>query len=243
MIQMTATLGALTCRVLQGEPEGAAPESVVILCHGFGAPGDDLVPLGAELLSAGLKGRVRFIFPAAPLSLAPMGYAAGRAWWYLDMEQLMALQQGGPRNLERMHAEVPEGLPKARMALLSVIEEVSRQTKLAPSRMVLGGFSQGAMLATDVALRMEEAPAALCILSGALISEAEWRKRAPARRGLKVLQSHGLLDPLLPFETGGALRDMLAGAGLNVEFIQFRGEHTIPLEALRRLGQLIQESL
>lgn len=240
MIQMTVTLGGLSCRVIQGDPEAMRPELVVILCHGFGAPGEDLVPLGGELLSAGLKGRVRFIFPEAPLSLAPLGYAEGRAWWHLDMERLMALQQGGPRNLERMFADVPEGLSKARLALLSLLEETSRQTKLPLSRIVLGGFSQGAMLATDVALRLEEAPAALCIMSGALTSEADWRKRAPARRGLKVLQSHGRLDPILPFEAGTALRDVLAGAGLDVEFIEFRGAHTIPLEALQRLGQLIQ---
>jgi phospholipase/carboxylesterase len=243
MIQKTVTLGSLTCRVLQGGDEGTPPELVVVLCHGFGAPGDDLVPLGAELLSQSPGARVRFVFPAAPLSLGSIGYGEGRAWWNLDMERLMAIQRGDAANAARMRAEIPDGLPKARMALLSLLEETSRQTKLSPSRMVLGGFSQGAMLATDVALRMEEAPAALGILSGTLICEAEWAKRAPARRGLRVLQSHGTYDPILPFDNAVALRELLVGAGLKVDFTQFPGEHGIPPQVLVRLATMLRELL
>jgi phospholipase/carboxylesterase len=241
MIQKTATLGSLTCRVLQSGDEGAPPQAVVVLCHGFGAPGDDLVPLGAELLAQGLSGRIRFVFPAAPLSLGSLGMGDGRAWWNLDMERLMAIQRGDPADLQRMRADLPEGLPRARMALLSLLEEVTRQTRLPMSRIVLGGFSQGAMLSTDVALRLEEAPAALCLMSGTLICEPEWKKRAPARTGLRVLQSHGTYDPILPFDNAIALRELLTGAGLKVEFIEFPGPHTIPLEALERLGKLLQE--
>ncbi len=109
--------------------------------------------------------------------------------------------------------------------------------------MILGGFSQGAMLATDVALRLEEAPAGLIIWSGTLISEPEWRKRAPARRGLGVFQSHGRQDPLLPFLRAVALRDLLIEAGLEVDFLAFDGEHTIPLEALERTADFLVRCL
>ena len=99
------------------------------------------------------------------------------------------------------------------------------------------------MVATDVALRLEEAPAGLLIFSGSLISEPEWRKRAPSRRGLKVLQSHGTQDPLLPFERAVALRDLLIDAGLEVDFLSFEGGHTIPAEALERAADFLVRCL
>ena len=74
---MRTTLGDLSCHVLL-EREPGQPEGAVVLCHGFGAGGDDLVPLHREL--CGLDPRLerqRFIFPEAPLSLGP----GSRAWW------------------------------------------------------------------------------------------------------------------------------------------------------------------
>ena len=99
------------------------------------------------------------------------------------------------------------------------------------------------MVATDVTLRLEEAPAGLFIFSGTLICEPEWRKRAPARRGLEVLQSHGTQDPLLPFQRALALRDLLVEAGLNVDFLPFEGVHTISLEALHRAADFLVSCL
>jgi phospholipase/carboxylesterase len=131
----------------------------VVLCHGFGAPGEDLVPLGAELV----RGRpeledVRFVFPAAPLALGGVlpGWDAARAWWMLDLERLMSAQMslGDPSKVAAaFRAEVPEGLAPARRNLMALIDEVSRSSGLPTSKIVLGGFSQGAMLAVDVSLR------------------------------------------------------------------------------------------
>jgi phospholipase/carboxylesterase len=240
-VQLTTTFGSLRCRVLQ-ETSGA-PELTVLLCHGFGAPGDDLVPLGAAMIERQpeLARRARFVFPEAPLSLAQLGFDYGRAWWQIDFDRMAAARD--PEAIHRLSQETPEGLPRARRLLLGLIEELARQVGSGPSKTVLGGFSQGAMLATDVALRLEEAPAGLIILSGTLLSEPEWRKRAPARRGLKVFQSHGRQDPLLPFQRAVALRDLLVEAGLEVDFFPFDGVHTIPLEALERAADFLVRCL
>lgn len=234
MIQTRTKLGELDCRVVQADD--ADIEQLAILCHGFGAPGDDLVPIGAEVLETKAVSNTRFIFPAAPVSLAPLGYGAGRAWWLLDMDRL-ALAQSHPGEASvRLREETPAGLPTARRMLMSLIDEASRQAKLPLSRILLGGFSQGAMLATDVALRLEEAPKALMIFSGALINESDWKRRAPTRKGLRVFQSHGRQDPLLPFQNAEALRDLLQDAGLAVTFAPFDGPHTIPLEGIEALA-------
>jgi phospholipase/carboxylesterase len=242
MALLTTQLGSLSCRVYQ---EAAGPPTLaVVLCHGFGAPGDDLVSLGPELVRRSpALAPVRFIFPSAPLSLAgimPSAMGDSRAWWMLDMERMIAIRMGqGPQTPEQLRAEVPDGLPQARRALMGLVDAAARATSLSLSRLVLGGFSQGAMLATDVAFRLEEAPAALAILSGAVVAEPDWRARAPARRGLRVLQSHGTEDPILPYDNAEVLRELLTEAGLKVDFVPFPGGHTIPMEALERLAQLL----
>jgi phospholipase/carboxylesterase len=181
---------------------------------------------------------VRFVFPEAPLSLAEMGAPFGRAWWHIDFQRLTAAQTDRSE-ARRWTEEAPPGFSRARRLMMSLLEELARQPGGSISRLLIGGFSQGAILATDLALRLEEAPAGLAILSGSLICEAEWRQRAPIRRGLNVVQSHGRQDPLLPFEAAVQLRDLLSGAGLKVDFLAFEGGHTIPLEAIDRLAALI----
>jgi phospholipase/carboxylesterase len=242
MALLTTQIGGLTCRVFQQSDE--PPTLAVVLCHGFGAPGDDLVSLAPELVRIAPRlARARFVFPAAPLSLSgmmPSAMGDSRAWWMLDLERLIAVRMGqGPDTPESLRAQIPDGLPAARKSLMGLAEAVLRAASLSPSQLVLGGFSQGAMLATDVTFRLEEAPAALVVLSGTLVAEPEWRVRAPRRRGLRVLQTHGSEDPILPFDNAEALRDLLTQAGLTVDFLPFPGGHTIPLEALQRLAQLL----
>jgi phospholipase/carboxylesterase len=240
MVDVATRLGPLECRVIQ--PDGdVAPELVVVLCHGFGASGTDLVPLAADLLqrAPALARHVRFVFPAAPLSLASFGAGEARAWWPIDFEALMALRASGPEGRATLRTRVPEGLTSARRQLAACVEAVAQTSGLPLGRVVLGGFSQGAMVTTDLALRQEEAPAALVILSGTLVAEADWRARAMRRKGLPVLQSHGRQDPILPFSDAGLLRDLLLEAGLSVDFLPFDGPHTISEEALEHLGALL----
>ena len=245
MIDLRTSLGGLSCRVLQeAASPGARIELAVVLCHGFGAPGDDLVSLAPEILRARpeLAQKVRFVFPEAPLSLRALGYGEGRAWWPLDIQRLQALESGNA-SVARLRREVPEGLPRARRLLTGLIEELTLRTQLPLGCVVLGGFSQGAMLATDVALRLDEAPAGLVILSGMLLNEVEWARRAPIRRGLHVLQAHGRQDPLLPFSSAEALRELLVSSGLSVDFLDFEGGHTIPLDGVKRLGAFLATTL
>jgi phospholipase/carboxylesterase len=236
---MRATLGGLSCQVFP-EKEAGKPEGAVVLCHGFGAPGDDLVPLYAELLHMQPQlANKRFIFPEAPLSLGP----GSRAWWLIDFEGLERVNRGDESALREFRKLEPKGMAQARAQLRKLVDEVSVQTKLPVGRIALGGFSQGAMISTDVALRLEEQPGALAILSGTLLIEDVWRQRAKARAGLKVLQTHGTEDPLLTFQAAEWLRDLLIEAGCIVEFVPFRGGHTIPLNALEKLSSLLHDTL
>lgn len=236
------SLGSLQCIVAQATSD--PPRGLAVLCHGFGATGEDLVSLAPELvrLQPALE-QARFVFPAAPISLGFTGMGEGLAWWNIDFQELEARQREGASGVHQLHERTPEGLPQSRRMLREALDVASRQANLPLSRAVLGGFSQGAMLTTDLTLRLEEAPAGLCILSGTLIAEPEWRKLAPNRAGLPVFQSHGTYDPLLPFSSAEALRDLLKGAGLQVDFHPFDDQHTIPYELLAPLAEFLAKRL
>ena len=232
--------GGLDAWILEPEEPAAPPELNVLLCHGYGAPGDDLVALAPELSEEdrALASRCRWIFPEAPLSLEEMGNPWGRAWWQLDIERLLT-----GRDWTRFVEELPAGLPKARRMLHAFLDEVAARTNVPLSRTVLGGFSQGGMLATDLALRLEEAPAGLIILSGTLLARAEWTERIARRTAMPVFQSHGRMDPLLPFEVAEQLRGLFEDAGAKVTFVPFHAEHTIAPEVLQRLAAWLKERL
>jgi phospholipase/carboxylesterase len=212
--------------------EGAGSGPVVVLLHGFGAPGDDLVSLWRTLRA---PAGTRFVFPEAPLELGG-GYANGRAWWLIDLEARVRREmQGMPPNPR----EVPEGLESARAKVVALLGELAGVLEAPPAKVVLGGFSQGAMLSLDVALHSSHPLAGLVLLSGTHIAADEWTTRYERRRGLPVFMSHGKGDELLPFAVAEGLRDQLQAHGLPVEWLPFRGGHAIPWEVLDAAGAFL----
>src|SRR5205823_8524787 len=93
--------------------------------------------------------------------------------------------------LDQFRRTCPAGLPESRDRLLALLVEAGKHFDLTADRFLLGGFSQGAMLTTDVALRLKKSPAGLAILSGALINENEWRPLVQEPGPLAILQRHG----------------------------------------------------
>ncbi|WP_397568402.1 alpha/beta hydrolase [Schlesneria sp. T3-172] len=235
-------LNGLKCHVADSLPAGATPRAVVVLCHGYGAPGTDLVPLGQMLLrQPRMASSVQFIFPEAPLSLEDLGMPDGRAWWPIDMRRLqMAAALGTFRDLRK---DCPDELPVAREMMLGLVRKWSERVNVPLSHFLLGGFSQGAMLATDVTLHLDENPAGLVILSGTLLNEDTWNERVAGHKALRVLQSHGTNDPILPFAAAGTLRDLLNHGGADVEFLPFAGGHEIPHVVLDRIGTFLREAI
>jgi phospholipase/carboxylesterase len=227
---MSQMIGPLRVTSL-GRGDGPA----VLLCHGFGAPGDDLVPLG-RAIDAGPG--VRWFFPEAPIELQ----WGGRAWWEIDLMRLQMLHLRGVRR--PLSAETPPGLAAARQALEETIAALESGFGVRREALVIGGFSQGAMLTTELALHADRPFAGLAVLSGNLLSEDRW-KEAAQRTGPSVhaLLTHGRSDPLLPFEGAEALRDLLAGAGADVDWLAHQGQHEIPASALEKLAAFARKRL
>jgi phospholipase/carboxylesterase len=227
--------GELFCRLVS---DGTSKhEWLVVLCHGFGAPGDDLVDLAPAMLQLApeLGSKVIFAFPEAPLTLDFAGFGQARAWWHLDLEGIArARALGLTRTLAQ---EKPEGLEPACNKLMTMLEELQAQTGVPMKRTVLGGFSQGAMLATDLTLRGGRAPRGLFCLSGNLLNAQEWADLARRRKGLEVFMSHGRQDPVLPYGGAEDLRECLETAGCHVTFLPFDGGHTINHEGVAEMAR------
>ena len=237
-------LGGLTTRVIDALPEDTGPSLAVVLCHGFGAPGGDLVPFAPAMLDASgkLAGAARFYFPEGPLDLSSIGMWGSRAWWMIDMDALNRAMADNTFR-DRARNDRPDGMLEARAMVQKLVEEVKEETGLPTSRIALGGFSQGSMVTMDVAFQLEQNPAALIAWSGTLLNEDEWRERSQHHAGMKVLQSHGRQDPLLSYAWAEDLRDVLVEVGADVEFVPFDGPHTIPDEALIRTVSLLESVL
>lgn len=198
----------------------------VVVLHGWGAPGDDLVPIAQMLKRPG----VRFFVPAAPLP--EMG--GGRAWWHLDP------------NVRPPHAASDQTTPgfrptpavvAARAAVQGLIATVV--DRHAPATIALCGFSQGAMLALDVALAGTPGVARVVAMSGVLLMDSVPALRAPHPTKPRFLLSHGRHDPVVPFAAGTSAKDLLEKHGFPVTWRPFDGGHEIPPPVLRDLDRFL----
>ena len=194
--------------------------SAVILFHGYGANARDLAPLASEI---GAGPHTLWLFPEGNLALDSFG---SRAWWQIDLVALGEAVAEGRRRDRTL--EMPPGLPQARETALRLLAALETEFAIPAARVVLGGFSQGAMLATDTTLHLPVDPAGLLILSGTLLCQDVWAELAQRHRGLGFFQSHGEHDLLLDIGAARELNRLLLEAGLDGSFLSFPGGHEIP---------------
>jgi phospholipase/carboxylesterase len=228
-VQKLRKLGPLDVIEIPGNPAGY----YVIVFHGFGADAYDLLPLERVLNAPPGTG---WVFPQGVIKVSDGGIA-GRAWFPINVERFdQTMREGGYTD---MSGSTPEGLKKARVAA----EEMIAALGVPYSRLVIMGFSQGAMLATDIALRAREKVAGLVILSGSLLNKDLWKEKALAKAGLPFFQSHGDQDALLSPEHAQNLEKVLVEGGLKGQLHIFRGGHEVPQEIIHKLGAFLRKVL
>ncbi|MCI0754175.1 alpha/beta hydrolase [Teichococcus vastitatis] len=185
-----------------GPKHGGAPKLLVVLLHGYGADGNDLIDLAPHWAQA--VPEALFVSPHAPLPCEAGPY--GRQWFSLQ---------------DRSPAMLLAGAQTARPLLDTFIAAECRAAGLPETHVVLMGFSQGAMMALFTGLRRQTAPAAILAYSGRLIGPdllgGEIAGRPP------VLIVHGEADQVVPVEASRAAEAALREAGVPVESLYAPG--------------------
>jgi phospholipase/carboxylesterase len=192
---MTSVTGLLDGPRLR-PASGRSARSLVVLLHGYGSNGDDLISL-APLVQPQLPD-AEFVAPNAPSRIPNM--AEAYQWWPIrsfSMEERSA------------------GAIAAAPAIDNFLTEELGRLDLSDDRLLLIGFSQGTMMALHVGLRREKAIAGIIGFSGMLVGAdrlaAEIRSRPP------VLLVHGTADDVVPFGSLATAERDLKRAGLAVE--------------------------
>jgi phospholipase/carboxylesterase len=208
---------------------GAGPPTLVLL-HGYGSSAERWAPFTKTIR---WPPGGRFVFPQGPdLAARTDGVLDGRAWWPLDL--LSDIPPG--QSLPDLSQTRPEGLKDAAALVEDLVDGLQRSSD---GPIVLGGFSQGAMVASEVAFRSDVKLRALVLLSGTLVDEASWERHFESRRGTPVFLAHGRADRTLPFAAAERFRLKLEAAGVKVTWVPFDGGHEIPATVVVALNGFI----
>lgn len=202
---------------------GGKPDALVILLHGYGSNGADLIslaPYWAKLLPG-----AAFVSPNAiePVPQAPGGYQ----WFPISNLDPRLMEQG------------------ARQAAQSVDRFIDRELEkysLGPERLALEGFSQGTMMSLHVGLRRETPVAGVLGFSGVLVGgktlKDEMRAKPP------VLLVHGDRDPMIPITAMFDSAEALAAAGHGAQWhVSYGVPHSIGPDGLDLGGQFLVNCL
>jgi len=185
-------------------PAAGRADGALVLFHGRGASEHDLYPL-LDMLDPGR--RLHGVTPRGPLVLPP-----GGAHWYV------VRQVGFPD---------PDTFGPTFERASRWLDDLASETGIPPERTVLGGFSQGAVMAHSLGLGTgRRRPAGIVALSGFIpvVDGFEADLTAPLP---PVAIGHGTLDPVISVEFGRRARAMLEEAGADVLYRESPIPHTI----------------
>jgi phospholipase/carboxylesterase len=198
-------------------------KALCVFLHGYGADGNDLIAIGAEWRKA--MPDVAFVSPHAPERC--MASPSGRQWFPLTF---------------RDPDEYRRGVISARPALDAFLDAELARHQLPPDRLVLVGFSQGAMMALHVGLRRPVAPAAILGFSGMLVQPEALKDEAKSKP--PILLVHGERDDVIPVDALFAAMDGLSAAEIPVEWHLSPGlGHGIDGEGLRQGGLFLANAI
>jgi phospholipase/carboxylesterase len=189
------------------------PAGLLVLHHGRGTDERDLLPL-ADVLDP--EHRLHVVAPRGPLQLPG---SPGRHWYLVP----------------RVGYPDPDTFAAARSQLAELHDALWQRTGVGPDHTVIGGFSMGTVMSYALGLDPERpAPAGILAFSGFIPTVPGWEPHLDGRQGTGVLIAHGRQDPVIDVSFARQARDLLEGAGFEVDYGESDTGHTIDSGDLRR---------
>lgn len=193
------------------------PDGLLVLLHGRGADRHDLFPV-LDLIDPGH--RLHAVTLEAPFQ--PEGQL-GHHWYHVRIV--------GAPDRDMFHASM--------RLLHRDIDALLAEHDLRPDQLILGGFSQGAVMAIASAFAPgRPKPAAVLPWSGFVPTVEHWKLDPAAAEGVPVLLTHGALDPVIDVEFGRNADALLRQAGADVTYREPAIGHELDLETVRAAREL-----
>ena len=196
----------------RGEPAGA-----LVLLHGRGADEHDLLPF-LDVLDP--RHRLLGITLGGPLALPP----GGRHWYIVP----------------RVGHPDPATFAQSYGLLGGWLAGIEQARGIDPGRIVVGGFSQGAVMALSLGLGAgRPTPAGIIAMSGFVPTVEGWAADVD-RPGLPVFVTHGRRDPVIPVAFGRAVRDLLEPSPVELTYVESDAGHYVEPRVLGDLPTFVQ---
>lgn len=211
-------------------------KQAVILLHGYGADGNDLIDL-APWLARFLPETV-FYSPHAPepCEMAP----SGRQWFSLASYDPEMMRRN-PDTMSPVYARLLEGTRKTAPDLDRFIDSIAETERLPPERIALVGFSQGTMMALHVSLRRKDPLAGIVGFSGALVGPEILTEEISACPS--VLLVHGNADTVVPYPAMEMARNTLLNHSVDVTTVTCPGlGHGIDENGLHQAAHFLRKA-
>jgi phospholipase/carboxylesterase len=188
--------------------------------HGYGSNMSDLVSLAPMVMQEGYL----FAFPNAPIRLDFGMGMVGYAW-------------SAPLEADFDEHGRAEGL------LETMIDDVISRYGVEEGRVVIGGFSQGGMMALRHGLRHPDRFPGIVALSSRLPQQDRPSQTGDATRGQRVFIAHGTYDDVIHVQEGRSAHDVLSGGGYPAAYHEYGMAHQIIPEVIADLSAWLTETL
>ncbi len=204
---------------------GRGSKKAIFMLHGYGASMNDLAGLESALDQ---NNEYDWFFPNAPIKIALGMHMEGRAWFPINMQELeRAMRTGEFRRFEDKN-------PKEFQEALSLANKFVQSLSSQYDEVIIGGFSQGAMVSSHLSGMDIKNLKALILFSGTLLAKDSLIEKLEGKDSIPFFQSHGKVDPVLNFDESMKLFELLKLCRFQGEFVPFDGAHEIPPIVIRK---------
>lgn len=201
------------------EPQ-SSHKATVIWLHGLGDSGDGFAPVVPEINLPAELG-VKFIFPHAPIQPVTINGGMAMRSWY-DIKSL---------DLDKRADE--QGVQQSAAAVQQLID-AEIDNGIAPSNIILAGFSQGGVVSLYLAPRLPYQLAGVMALSTYMCEPAKL-KLEKQQASLNVFMAHGSFDDVVPTGAGKAAHQTLLELGYEVSWQEYPMAHQVCLEEIKAI--------